>query len=292
MDLLQLKYFKDAAFFENFSKAAEENMVPQSSISKAVKILETEYNAPLFDRIGKSIYLNDNGKFLYQEVCGIFDRLDSCEHHFARIKPNHIIAYIQDSAFFVPLLSADYMEKNRQTYVTFSNAAEILHSTKSPYDVTFMPLIDDMSHYEYEELLTDDMILLVSKDHPFAQYDEIEASMLKGEPIISFYVSMWLRTLSDRICRELGGFEPYANIETHDEFVAIHLVAHNKGIAMLPEKLYKVHPHSNVKAVKIKNTLSTTTVIAWHLDKHLSKSEQDFIRFAKDWYKNLPSFNK
>ncbi len=290
MDLLQLKYFKDAAFFENFSKAAEVNFVPQSSISKAVKILETEYNTALFDRIGKSIYLNDNGRFLYQEVCGIFDRLDSCTHHFAQIRPNHIIIYVQDAAFFIPLLSTDYMEAHRETHITFSTAAEILHSTKSPYDLTFMPLLDDMSHYEYEQLLTDDLILLVSKDNSLSKYDEIDVSLLKEEHFISFYCSMWLRTLTHHLCVNNGGFQPKVVFETHDEFAAIHLVSKNRGITMMPEKLYNVHPHSNIKTVKIKNTIQTNTVIAWSRDKHLSKAEQQFISFSKKWFQDLPSF--
>ena len=42
MELLQLKYFKDAAELENFSKAAKKNMVPQPSISYAIKKLEDE----------------------------------------------------------------------------------------------------------------------------------------------------------------------------------------------------------------------------------------------------------
>lgn len=49
MELLQLKYFKDAAELENFSKAAKKNMVPQPSISYAIKNLEDELGVPLFD---------------------------------------------------------------------------------------------------------------------------------------------------------------------------------------------------------------------------------------------------
>lgn len=47
MELLQLKYFKDAAELENFSKTAKKNMVPQPSISYAIKKLEDELDVPL-----------------------------------------------------------------------------------------------------------------------------------------------------------------------------------------------------------------------------------------------------
>ena len=40
MELLQLRYFKDAAELENFSMVAKKNMVPQPSISKTIGKLE------------------------------------------------------------------------------------------------------------------------------------------------------------------------------------------------------------------------------------------------------------
>ena len=68
MELLQLRYFKDAAELENFSMVAKKNMVPQPSISKTIGKLEDELGVLLFDRQGKRIVLNDNGKFFYEKV--------------------------------------------------------------------------------------------------------------------------------------------------------------------------------------------------------------------------------
>ena len=50
MELLQLRYFKDAAELENFSMVAKKNMVPQPSISKTIGKLEDELGVLLFDR--------------------------------------------------------------------------------------------------------------------------------------------------------------------------------------------------------------------------------------------------
>ena len=48
MELLQLKYFCDAAQSENFSKTAKKFGVPTSNISQSVKRLEKELSTPLF----------------------------------------------------------------------------------------------------------------------------------------------------------------------------------------------------------------------------------------------------
>ena len=80
MELLQLKYFKDAAELENFSKAAKKNMVPQPSISYAIKKLEDELGVLLFDRNGRKIFLNENGEYVYQKVSSILNTVENARH--------------------------------------------------------------------------------------------------------------------------------------------------------------------------------------------------------------------
>ena len=81
MELLQLRYFKDAAELENFSMVAKKNMVPQPSISKTIGKLEDELGVLLFDRQGKRIVLNDNGKFFYEKVSTALNNIDSGIEH-------------------------------------------------------------------------------------------------------------------------------------------------------------------------------------------------------------------
>lgn len=85
MELLQLRYFKDAAEIENFSKVAEKNMVPQPSISKTIKKLEDELGCNLFDRNGKKISLNDNGKYFYQHIFPALANIDEAVKRFPEI---------------------------------------------------------------------------------------------------------------------------------------------------------------------------------------------------------------
>ena len=61
MELYQLKCFLAAANCENFSRAAEEVHISQSSISKVIGRLEEELGVPLFERGHGRIMLNANG---------------------------------------------------------------------------------------------------------------------------------------------------------------------------------------------------------------------------------------
>ncbi|MBR1838427.1 MAG: LysR family transcriptional regulator, partial [Bacteroidaceae bacterium] len=57
MELRQLKYFVKAAETENFSIAAQECFVVQSTLSQQIKQLEDDLGVQLFERIGKKVSL-------------------------------------------------------------------------------------------------------------------------------------------------------------------------------------------------------------------------------------------
>lgn len=61
MELRQLRYFLKAAELLNFTDAAKQLYITQSTLSQQIKQLELELNVLLFDRIGKKVYLTEAG---------------------------------------------------------------------------------------------------------------------------------------------------------------------------------------------------------------------------------------
>lgn len=61
MELRQLRYFLKAAETLNFTDAAKQMYITQSTLSQQIKQLETELNVLLFDRIGKKVFLTEAG---------------------------------------------------------------------------------------------------------------------------------------------------------------------------------------------------------------------------------------
>lgn len=68
MDLLQLRYFLMVARMEHITKAANALHMTQPSLSKAISRLEKEVGAPLFDRHGRQIRLNENGRIFLKHI--------------------------------------------------------------------------------------------------------------------------------------------------------------------------------------------------------------------------------
>ena len=62
MEIRQLQTFVQAAQLESFSKTAEMLGYSQSAITVQMRLLETELNTRLFDRMGKRVVLTPQGR--------------------------------------------------------------------------------------------------------------------------------------------------------------------------------------------------------------------------------------
>lgn len=79
-------------------------MVPQPSISYAIKKLEDELDVPLFDTNGRKIFLNENGEYFYQKVSSILNTVDECKTYFENNNVENIKFYIQDGRCVTTIL--------------------------------------------------------------------------------------------------------------------------------------------------------------------------------------------
>ena len=71
--LHQLKVFETTARQGSFTKAAEELNITQPTVSTQVKQLTNAVGLPLFEQIGKRLYLTDAGKELLTTCQEIFE---------------------------------------------------------------------------------------------------------------------------------------------------------------------------------------------------------------------------
>ena len=62
MNIDELKYFVEAAREQNLSRAAKTLGITQSTLSHAVRRLETEFGCTLFEKKGKTVQLTGHGK--------------------------------------------------------------------------------------------------------------------------------------------------------------------------------------------------------------------------------------
>lgn len=62
MEIEQLQYFKTVATMQHMTRAAEVLAISQPALSKSIANIEQHLGVPLFNREGRSIYLNRFGE--------------------------------------------------------------------------------------------------------------------------------------------------------------------------------------------------------------------------------------
>ncbi|WP_029459067.1 selenium metabolism-associated LysR family transcriptional regulator [Solidesulfovibrio alcoholivorans] len=76
MDIRRLQAFAKVYDLRSFSKAGEEMLLSQPTISAHVMALEEELDTQLFDRLGRTILPTQAGNVLYRYCSAIFSQLD------------------------------------------------------------------------------------------------------------------------------------------------------------------------------------------------------------------------
>lgn len=77
--LRQLEVFVAVGRVESISKATESLALSQSATSTALSELERQFDSPLFDRVGKSLRLNELGRRLLPQAMVLLDRARDIE---------------------------------------------------------------------------------------------------------------------------------------------------------------------------------------------------------------------
>ncbi|MDR9498148.1 MAG: LysR family transcriptional regulator [Hydrogenovibrio sp.] len=101
--LRQLQVFECIARVNSFSKAAEELHLTQPTVSMQVKKLSDILETPLFEQIGRKVYLTSTGEKLYEAARNILDQLSIAEQ-----KINHLKGFSGGNVKFTVISTAQY----------------------------------------------------------------------------------------------------------------------------------------------------------------------------------------
>src|SRR5210317_618733 len=84
--LRQLQIFEAIGRLKNFTRAAEELFLTQSTASTQIKHLTELAGMPLVEVVGKKTYLTEAGEIFYHACQDVINRLDNVEMAFSDLK--------------------------------------------------------------------------------------------------------------------------------------------------------------------------------------------------------------
>ena len=285
MELLQLRYFRDAAICENFSEVSRKHLVPQSYISKTIKNLEKELNTTLFDRNGKKVYLNDNGRYFLEKIAPALESIDEGVRHFSMTKQSNISLYIQAGSRFASLIIADYLHSSSDIFISCINQTSYDMSTDS-FDFTFMQLQEDMTGYKYVEVLNDSFAIAVHSSLPLASKESVAIEELANEEFINYYRGVGIRDFTDAYCKS-HGFTPYVRYEVTNGAAYSYYLQKRKAIGLVSVASWYLNFERDITLIPLEAPLNRTLILAWDERKTLTNEEELFKQYVIQWFNDL-----
>lgn len=286
MNLQQLYYFKTIAELEHYTKASEALNVNQSSLSHAMQSLEHELNVKLFARSGRNIVLSQYGKMFLPHVLQALDTLESgvaeLRHAVDPDKGIVSIACFPSLAQFVPYIIVRYVSETNRVDVRIQTNQEATYYTlreqllDGKVDLVFATEIDD-PRIGSVLIGEQSFVLLVPKDHRFAQRESVDLRELDGENYIAYSKDSQLRHQADRMFRQIG-IRPRITTETAQDVMIYSLVAAGRGIAITPWPLGGA-PY-NAKLVTVNGMEKRKLYLLWNKETYMPPAAAQFRDFV------------
>lgn len=286
MELLQLRYFCDAAETENFSVTAKKFGVPASGISQTVKRLEEELGVSLFSRSANKIFLSQQGKIFYE---GIKKALEHIENAKSGIfdTGEEISGEIKISVLTNRRIVTRAIEKFKAEYKSVSFLID--HNPRADLKSFDLIISDEAEEkletgFSKELLLTENIVVAISRDNPLLEKKNLSISDLKEQRFITMPKESSLHRQTVHIC-SFGGFVPNIAIQSDDPFYVRKYVELGLGIAFVPEFSWQGLFSENVVLRKIGDYRRNTSIFKTK-ERYKSRATELFSQMLSELAKN------
>ncbi|GGL42810.1 LysR family transcriptional regulator [Sporolactobacillus putidus] len=292
MELLQLKYFQTVARLEHMTHAARELAIAQPSLSQTIKRLESEIGVPLFDRKGRRIKLNGYGKLFLKKVETALSILQEGKRevsNLAQVKNDRIALAVMRTPIIPDLLSS-FRKKHplvrfRVKQISRDNVNRQLEAGDIDVCITPYPR-ERESHFNWQELMTDEIYLVVPKSHPLASEKNVSLREIAHEPFI-LKAGGAFRETTDACCR-MAGFQPDIAFEVDDSLSIRGLVREGLGVAFFSSLTLRTITDSTIVPLRISQPHCFRTIsLVWNEDRYHSPIAVEFQQFVTRYFADL-----
>jgi LysR family transcriptional regulator, transcription activator of glutamate synthase operon len=281
----ELQWFVVLAETEHVTEAAAELGVSQPTLSRALTRIEEHAGAPLFDRVGRRVRLNEYGQIMLEHARRSIAELSAATDRIAALRNPDTgrvrLAFLHSLAnWYVP-------EQLRQFREVAPGIAFDLFQGPAPAltqrvldggsDIAITSPRPDAAIYDWHCLYVERLCLAVPPGHRFASRKSIRLSTVADEPFIALQRPFGLRLVTDDLWAE-AGLEPTIVFEATEIPTVEGLVAAGFGVAVVPTP--RVSGEAKVTHVPLSNARAKREVgLIWARDRRPTPPTERFVRF-------------
>jgi DNA-binding transcriptional LysR family regulator len=292
--LRQLQIFSAVAEEGSTTAAAESLSLSQSATSSALNELEDLLGAQLFDRVGKTLLLNDSGRMLLEHARQALHIVEAIENEFSGRKSGQrqfrIGASTTIGAYLLPELLAAYgaLRGNQIPRVTIANTADVAAAVANfEVEIGFIEGPCHVPGLRVEPWIRDELVIVAAPGNAIAA--RVNAAPVTPQQLNE---ARWLLREPGSGTREAaeGALIPYLHyLEEGGQFSSSEAIKHacaaGLGLACL-SRVVVADLIALGKLVEIPTTLPLLTrdmYMIYSRKKTLSPALESFLSYCREW---------
>lgn len=189
--LRQLKIFEAVARHLSFTRAAEELFLTQPAVSMQVKQLEGQTGLPLFEQVGKRVFLTEAGREMQHYCRAIMQQLTEAEDVFEKLRGSergHLAIAVPSTAnhLVMHLLAAFIKAHPAVTFaVDVTNREGLLRLLEAnECDLAIMGQPPANRELVATPFMDNPLVVIAPASHPLADARSVPLENLRGETFV------------------------------------------------------------------------------------------------------------
>src|SRR4030042_3094621 len=192
MNIEHLKTFREIVRLGSFSEAAKELGISQPAVSFQIQKMEQELGIRLIDRSQRAITPTKAGKRLLRLAEAGEGEREKLRQDLEQMREDIsgdllIAASTIPGEYLLPTLLAKFKQRHPavKIQVDVSDSLTVINKVRdNTYEVGFCGVPPEGHELVFFKVATDEIVLIVEPEHPFARKGEITPGELEGEPLI------------------------------------------------------------------------------------------------------------
>jgi LysR family transcriptional regulator, transcription activator of glutamate synthase operon len=293
MELRQLRYLVALADERHFTRAAAREHIAQPALSQQIRRLEQEVGVSLVERTTRRVTVTEAGRALVGRARRILAEVDAAAAEmqaFTGVRTGHVMVGTMHTMgpVDVSLALAVFHQRHPGVELTVreessEELAEMLRD--HALDLAFLSVTERIESHGLglHQLVSEELVVVLPRDHPLAEHEEVRMAELAGEQFISYREGARLRELLV-LAGHSAGFEPQVQLESNESERIRRLVARHMGVAILPRSDAEVPGAEVTVATLIEPSLTRDITLACREGRRLAPAAAEFLELSKELF--------
>lgn len=202
LTLRQIQVFEAVARYSSFTKAAEALHLTQPTVSTQIKSFQESLDVPLYEQIGRNIYLTEVGEevaFSCRQVIDLLANLEIKLNDFKGMRKGRLrVAVVTTAKYFLPLALGEFSKSYPDIDLSFTvcNRETILSRIEENLDDLYIMGQKPPSSLDAVVIpfAPNPLVFIAHRDHPLVGQKNITLERIAQEPVLMREVGSGIRS--------------------------------------------------------------------------------------------------